>query len=138
MAKVNEYEVKEGLYYHKGHFWVRLESGLARFGITDYGQKGLKEVVNVELPEKGSEVKQDEAYGVVESVKAVVDLVAPLSGTVKEIHEDLRDKPTLINQDPYGEGWLLVVKASDVENELKNLLTFNDAVNWYKELGPPS
>lgn len=138
MVKVNDYEVREGLYYHKGHFWVRLEGDLARFGITDYGQKGLREVVNLELPEKGSGVKQDEAYGVVESVKAVVDLVAPLSGTVMEIHEDLRNNPTLINQDPYGEGWLMIVKPPDAENELKNLLAFGDAVNWYKELGPPS
>ena len=134
MVKVNGYEVKEGLHYQKEHFWVRIENEVARFGATDYGQKTLREVVFVELPEVGSEVVQNEPYGTVESIKAVVDLIAPLSGKVKEVHNELEDTPELINNEPYGEGWLLLVEPTDTDNELKNLLDFDAAVKWYKEV----
>lgn len=132
MVKVGDYEVREGLYYHKEHFWARVENGLVRSGATDYGQKALKEVVFVELPGVGDEVKQNEAYGTVESVKAVVDLIAPLSGTIKEVNEGLKDNPEPINKDPYGEGWLILVTPSNLSDELKNIMDFNTAVEWYK------
>jgi glycine cleavage system H protein len=134
MVEIGEYEVREGLYYHKEHFWARIEDGLVRFGATDYGQKALREVVFVELPEVGDEVEQNEAYGTLESVKAVVDLIAPVSGTVKEVNEELMDNPDTINKDPYGTGWLIVVTPSDVEGELGNIMDFNAAVDWYKTL----
>lgn len=134
MVEIGEYEVREGLYYHKEHFWAKIEEGLVRFGATDYGQKALREVVFVELPEVGDEVEQNEAYGTVESVKAVVDLIAPVSGTVKEVNEALMDNPDTINKDPYGTGWLVVVTPSDVEGELENIMDFNAAVDWYKTL----
>jgi glycine cleavage system H protein len=134
MVEIGEYEVREGLYYHKEHFWAKIEDGLVRFGATDYGQKALREVVFVELPEEGDEVEQNEAYGTVESVKAVVDLIAPVSGTVKEVNEALMDNPDTINKDPYGTGWLIVVTPSDVEGELENVMDFNAAVDWYKTL----
>lgn len=132
MVKVGEYEVREGLYYHKEHFWMRIEGSLVRFGATDYGQKALREVVFVELPGAGDEVKQNEAYGTVESVKAVVDLIAPVSGTVKEINEGLKDNPDSINKDPYGEGWLILVTPSNLKSELKNIMDHQAAVDWYK------
>jgi len=132
LVKVGDYEVREGLYYHKEHFWARVENGLVRSGATDYGQKALKEVVFVELPGVGDEVKQNEAYGTVESVKAVVDLIAPLSGTIKEVNEGLKDNPEPINKDPYGEGWLILVTPSNLSDELKNIMDFNTAVEWYK------
>ena len=134
MVEIGEYEVREGLYYHKEHFWAKIEDGLVRFGATDYGQKALREVVFVELPEVGDEVEQNEAYGTVESVKAVIDLIAPVSGTVKEVNEALMDNPDTINQDPYGTGWLIVVTPSDVEGELGNIMDFNAAVDWYTTL----
>jgi len=134
MVNVSGYEVREGLYYHKEHFWARVEDELVRFGATDYGQKALKEVVFVELPSVGDRVSQNEPYGTVESVKAVVDLIAPVSGTVKEVNEKLRDNPEPINQDPYGEGWLIAVTPSNLSAELRNLMTFEAAVNWYKEV----
>lgn len=134
MVEIGEYEVREGLYYHKEHFWAKIEDGLVRFGATDYGQKALKEIVFVELPEVGNEVKQNEAYGTLESVKAVVDLIAPVSGTVKEVHEALMDDPGTINKDPYSTGWLILVTPSDVEGELENIMDFNAAVDWHKTL----
>jgi glycine cleavage system H protein len=134
MVEIGEYEVREGLHYHKEHFWAKIEDGLVRFGATDYGQKALREVVFVELPEVGDEVEQNEAYGTVESVKAVIDLIAPVSGTVKEVNEALMDNPDTINQDPYGTGWLIVVTPSDVEGELGNIMNFNAAVDWYTTL----
>ena len=103
-----------------------------KFGPTDYGQKALKEVVFVELPEVGAPVTQNEPYGVVESVKAVVDLIALVSGTVAEVNEALVDDPEGVNTDPYGKGWFIAVKPSDLENDLKNIMDFNAAVDFYK------
>ena len=134
MVEIGEYEVREGLYYHEEHFWMRIEDGLVRFGATDYGQKALREVVYVELPEVDDEVEQNEAYGTLESLKAVVDLIAPVSGTVKEVNEELMDNPDLINKDPYGNGWLILVTPSDVEGELENLMDYDAAVDWYRKI----
>ena len=134
MVKIGEYEIREGLYYHKEHFWARIEGNYVKFGATDYGQKALREVVFMELPSVGDKVNQNEAYGTVESVKAVVDLIAPVSGTVIEVNKTLQDSPNLINQDPYEKGWLISVAPSHLEDELKNILTFEAAVDWHKEL----
>lgn len=131
MVQIGEYEVSEGLYYHKEHFWARVEDDVVRFGATDYGQKALREVVFVELPEEDDEVQQDEAYGTLESVKAVVDIIAPLSGVIKEVNEELMDNPALINEDPYGEGWLIAIEASDLDGEIGNIMDFDAAVKWY-------
>lgn len=134
MVKIGEYEVREGLYYHKEHFWAQVQSDSVRFGATDYGQKALREVVFVELPSIGDKVTQNEAYGTIESVKAVVDLIAPISGTVKEVNMALQDSPNLINQAPYDKGWLITVAPSNLKDELENLLTFEATVEWHKEL----
>jgi glycine cleavage system H protein len=134
MVNVGEYEVAEGLYYHKEHFWARVEDGLVRFGATDYGQKALKEVVFVELPSAGDTVTQNEPYGTIESVKAVVDLIALVSGTVEEVNEELLDNPESINSDPYGEGWLITVAPSALESELQNVMNSEAAVAFYKEV----
>ena len=134
MVEIGEYEVREGLFYHKEHFWAKIEDGLVRFGATDYGQKALKEIVFVELLEVGDEVKQNDAYGTLESVKAVVDLIAPVSGTVKEVNDALMDNPDAINKDPYGNGWLITVTPSDADGELENIMDFDAAVDWYKAL----
>ena len=134
MVNVGDYEIRDGLYYHEEHFWAQIEGEQVKVGATDYGQKSLKEVVFIELPSVGDAVKQNEPYGTVESVKAVVDLIAPVSGTVKEVNDKLLDNPEPINQDPYGEGWLIVITPSDLDTELKNLMTSQAAVDWYKEL----
>jgi len=119
---VNDYEVPEGLYYTKEHEWVKLEGGNCRIGVSDYAQKSLHEVVFVDLPKVGARVVRSQSLGSVESVKAVADVFAPISGEVTEVNAELADTPELVNQQPYGSGWIAVVKPSNLEAELKNLL----------------
>jgi glycine cleavage system H protein len=103
----------EDLKYHAEHDWARVEGDVATFGITWYAQDALGEVVFHEAPEPGAEVKKDATYAEVESVKAVSDVIAPLSGEVTETNAALADNPEKINEDPYGEGWMVKVKLSD-------------------------
>src|SRR5512139_2662591 len=132
MVKVDGNEVPEGLYYSKDFAWIKVEGEKVRMGITDYAQKSLREIVYAELPNAGSEVQQGEPYGTLESVKAVSDLVAGISGTIEEVNEEVKSKPETLNEDPFGKGWLLVVKPSTLETELGNLMDFNAAVEWHK------
>jgi len=134
LVKVDNYEVPEGLYYSKDYEWAKIEGDKVRVGITDYAQKQLREVVYVELPGVGDTVTQNQPYGSIESVKAVSDLVAPISGTIEEVNQEVMDKPEIVNEDPYGKGWLLVVKPSNLQEELKNLMTDQQAVEWHKSL----
>ena len=101
------------LLYHPEHDWARVDGETATFGITWYAQDQLGEVVFFEPPSVGTEVAKDESYTEVESVKAVSDVVAPLSGEVVEVNQALKDKPEAINDDPYGEGWMVKVKLSE-------------------------
>ena len=107
--------------YHPEHDWARIEGELATFGITWYAQDQLGEVVFVEPPEVGKSVSKDEPYAEIESVKAVSDVVAPLSGEIVEVNGVLTDSPEKINEDPYGDGWLVKVRMSDV-SEVDDLL----------------
>ena len=102
----------DDLRYHPEHDWARVDGDTATFGVTWYAQDALGEVVFYEPPEVGKEVKKDEAYAEVESVKAVSDVYAPLSGEVTEVNSALAENPEKINQDPYGEGWMVKVKLS--------------------------
>jgi glycine cleavage system H protein len=101
------------LLYHSEHDWARVEGEEATFGITWYAQDSLGEVVFFDLPKVGAQVAKDESYTEVESVKAVSDVIAPLSGEIIAVNELLSDKPETINEDPYGEGWLVKVKLTD-------------------------
>jgi glycine cleavage system H protein len=103
----------DDLRYHPEHDWARVDEDEATFGITWYAQDALGEVVFYEPPEVGKEVKKDEAYAEVESVKAVSDVYAPLSGEVTEVNSALSENPEKINGDPYGDGWMVKVKLSD-------------------------
>jgi glycine cleavage system H protein len=103
----------DDLRYHAEHDWARIEGDTATFGVTWYAQDALGEVVFFEPPEVGSEVKKDAAYAEVESVKAVSDVYAPMSGEITEVNSAAQDNPELINTDPYGEGWMVKVKLSD-------------------------
>lgn len=132
MVKVEGYEVPEGLYYSKDFAWIKIEDDKVRMGVTDYAQKSLREIVYAELPKAGSQVKQGEPYGTVESVKAVSDLIAAVSGTIEEVNEEVKSKPETLNEDPYMKGWLLIVKPSNLQAELANLMDFNAAVEWHK------
>jgi glycine cleavage system H protein len=111
----------DDLLYHPEHDWVRLDGGTATFGITWFAQDALGEVVFFDPPEVGSTVTKDEPYAEVESVKAVSDVIAPMSGEIVEVNTALGDKPEAINEDPYGDGWLVRVKLSD-EGEREALL----------------
>ena len=119
----------EDLKYHAEHDWARIEGDTATFGITWYAQDALGEVVFFDPPEVGTSVSKDQAYAEVESVKAVSDVVAPLSGEIVEVNEGLADSPENVNSDPYGEGWMVKVRLSD-QSELDQLMD----VNQYKEL----
>ena len=121
--------MQDGLYYSREHEWVKLEGKLARVGVTDYAQRKLGDVVYVELPEVGKQVKQaaepkgkEMELGAVESIKAVSAVYSPLSGKVKEVNQALQDRPELVNTSPYGEGWICVLEPSDLMAELKNLM----------------
>ncbi len=117
--------VPEELRYTREHEWIRVAGARGTVGITHYAQEQLGDVVYVELPEVGSEVKAGQPFGVVESVKSVSDLYAPVSGRVVAVNERLKDAPELVNQDPYGDGWLIEVELADPA-ELDRLLSAGD------------
>jgi glycine cleavage system H protein len=119
----------EDLKYHPEHDWARLDGDVATFGITWYAQDALGEVVFYDPPEVGATVTKDQAYAEVESVKAVSDVFAPLSGEIVEVNAALADSPEKINDDPYGDGWLVKVRLSD-QSELATLLD----VGAYRDL----
>jgi len=118
-------EFPEELRYTKEHEWARLDGDRVTVGITDFAQEELGDVVYVELPQIGRTVETSGTFGVVESVKAVSDLYAPLSGTIVEANTKLEDEPELVNRSPYGEGWMIVMEATNLE-EWQQLLTASD------------
>jgi glycine cleavage system H protein len=126
---VAEASYPEDLKYHAEHDWARVDGDQATFGITWYAQDALGEVVFFDPPEVGTKVTKDEAYAEIESVKAVSDVFAPLSGEIVEVNAALNDSPEKINEDPYGEGWMVKVRLSDVA-EADALLD----VSAYREL----
>jgi glycine cleavage system H protein len=135
MVKVDGYEVPEGLYYSNDFEWIKIEGDKVRMGITDYAQKQLREIVYAELPAQGTAVKQNEPYGTLESVKAVSDLLAAISGTIEEVNAEVQSKPEILNEDPYVKGWIILVKPANLQAELANLMDFDKAVEWHKNQG---
>ena len=126
MVNVNGVEVREGLHFTKDFEWVKVEGDKVRIGITDYAQKQLREIVYAELPAAGTAITQSTPYGTVESVKAVSDLIAPITGEILQINQEVQSKPELLNEDPYGKAWLLIVKPANLD--------FNKSVEWHKTL----
>lgn len=123
------YHIPEDYYYSKDHEWAQVDENIVTVGITEFAQNSLGEIVYVELPEEGQKVTQGEPFGVIESVKAVSDLFAPVSGTVIEINMPLGDDPAVLNDDPINDGWLIRIEM-DTEKELANLMRAPD----YKKL----
>jgi len=115
-------EFPDNLLYTESHEWVRDEGSQATIGLTDYAQSQLKDIVYVELPEIGSEVKKEESIGVVESVKTVADVFSPVTGKVVETNLTLKDSPQFLNEEPYGKGWIVKMELKD-KTELKGLLS---------------
>ena len=122
-------EVPEGLKYSKEHEWVLVEGNVAIIGITEYAQQELGDVVYVELPEVGEKVVKDDPFGVVESVKAVSDVYAPVGGTVLESNDALPDSPETVNDDPYGDGWMIKVEMND-KDDLKDLMSAEEYAEY--------
>ena len=121
--------VPKELKYTKDHEWIKLDGNIATVGITDFAQRELGDIVYVEVESEGEILKSDEVFGTVEAVKTVSDLFLPVSGEIIEFNENLDDKPELVNSDPYGEGWMIKLKISDI-NDMNLLLTAEE----YSEL----
>lgn len=126
-------KIPDDALYTKEHEWVRIADGKATVGITDYAQDALGDVVYVELPPVGTKTAFMEPFGVIESVKAASDLYAPVTGVVVEVNARLEDEPELVNEDPYGDGWMIVVEMSDAE-ETSQLLSPQDYAAFLEEL----
>ncbi|MFP6870203.1 MAG: glycine cleavage system protein GcvH [Nitrospinota bacterium] len=122
----------QGLKYSREHEWVKVEGNIALVGITAHAQSELGDVVYVELPEVGSELEANSTFGVVESVKAVSDLFAPVTGTVTEVNQQLNDEPELVNSDPFEDGWMLRIEMSDT-SEVDALLELDDYKAYIEE-----
>jgi glycine cleavage system H protein len=123
------FHVPEDYYYTKDHEWAQVDENIVTVGVTEFAQQALGEIVYVELPEEGQKVTQNEPFGVVESVKAVSDLYAPVSGTVIEVNTSLTDDPSVLNDNALNDGWMIRIEM-DSEKELANLMRAPD----YKKL----
>lgn len=125
-------EFPKDLRYSKEHEWVAVENDIATIGVTDYAQEQLGDVVYVELPQAGAQVTKDNAFGVVESVKAVSDVYAPVSGKVTAVNADLPNSPETVNEDPYGDAWMICVEMSD-PHELEDLMNAAEYEKFVEE-----
>jgi glycine cleavage system H protein len=115
------FHIPDELYYTKEHEWAQVDENIVTVGITEFAQEQLGEIVYVELPEEGQKVTQGQSFGVIESVKAASDLYSPVSGTVIEINAGLNDDPSVLNDDPMNDGWLIRIEM-DTEKELANIM----------------
>lgn len=132
--QVLDYDVPEDLYYSREHEWVRVEGKKAVIGITDYAQKSLHEVVYVETPKVDSQIEQFQTIGSVESVKSVSDIFTPVSGKIIEINSELDESPELVNEDPYGKGWIAKIQLLNFDEDLKKLLTAKQYASYIESL----
>lgn len=119
--EVKGYRIRKDLMYTSDDEWVKIEGDIAIIGVTDYAQKKLKNIISIELPEIGRRMSKREVVATIESVKAVADVYSPLTGTVIEINETLKDQPELINHDPYEKGWIIKIKIEN-PSEINMLL----------------
>lgn len=132
MAKIKDYEMPDELYYTEEHSWARVDGDRVTVGMNDFFQQEAGDIVFVDLPEEEEEVEQGEVCGKIQSRKWIGKLVAPVSGEIVEINEELEDDTSLINSDPYGDGWILVIEAQDLDEELGSLI-HGDAVGEFIE-----
>ena len=123
--------IPDNLKYTKDHEWIRIEGESAYVGVTDYAQGELGDVVFIEIETEGEDLAKEEVFGTIEAVKTVSDLFMPIGGTVEEFNQSLEDEPEKVNKDPYGDGWLIKIKFSDV-SEIEDLLDaegYKDLIN---------
>ncbi len=128
-----EFRIEDGYYYTKEHQWAKVEGNMAVVGVTDYAQHQLGDVVFVELPEVGKEVEAGDTLATIESVKAMSDVYSPLTGKVSSVNEALNEDPSLINVDPYGDGWICELEMLD-PSEVEDLMTADDYRAYLEEL----
>ena len=134
MAKIEGYNFPDELYYHKEHTWAKIESeGKVRVGMNDFYQQSAGDTTYIDLPFEGDEVEQDETCGKIQSAKWVAKFVAPISGEILQVNEDLEDDCTLINKSPYDEGWIMIVKPSNLDEDLQNLYHGKTVEPWVKK-----
>ena len=134
MAKIEGYNLPDDLYYHKDHAWVKVEAdGNIRVGMNDFYQKSAGDTTYIDLPFEGDEVEQGETCGKIQSAKWVGKIVAPISGEIAEVNEELEDDCTLINKSPYDKGWIMVLKPSNLDKELKDLFHGGKVESWVKQ-----
>lgn len=133
MADIKGYNMPDELYYHKDHSWARVEGTKVTVGMNDFFQKESGDIVFVDLPEEEEDVEQGEVCGKIQSRKWIGKLVAPVSGEIVEINEELEEDTSLINTDPYGEGWILVIEAEALESELKNLMQGQPLIGFIEQ-----
>ncbi|MFW9792722.1 MAG: glycine cleavage system protein GcvH [Candidatus Thorarchaeota archaeon] len=119
---MGETEIKEGLRYSKDHEWVKIDGDLAIVGITDYAQNALHEITFVEISEVGTTLEANSECGLVESMKASSDIITPVGGEIVEVNTELEDAPEIVNEDPYGKGWMFKIKPSSLDADLAALM----------------
>ena len=134
MAEIEGYNMPDELYYHKDHAWARVDGTKVTVGMHDMFQKESGDIVFVDLPEEEEEVEQGETCGKIQSRKWIGKLVAPVSGEIVEINEELEEDTSLINKDPYGEGWILVIEASNLDEELDTLVHGESVVGFIESV----
>ena len=132
MAEYEGYLIPDELYFHKEHMWVKVDGDTAIVGMDDFSQKLAGELSFIELPMEGDEVSKDEAVGSYETGKWMGKIFAPVSGEVVEVNEELEDDPSIVNQDPYGKGWMFKIKMSD-PSEVDSLMKGDSVIPWLKE-----
>lgn len=133
MTDIKGYNLPDDLYYHKEHSWARVDGDKVTVGMTDFFQKEAGDIVFLDLPEEEDEVEQGEVCGKIQSRKWIGKLVAPVSGEIVEVNEDLDEDTSLINTDPYGKGWILVIEAGDLDEELENLMHGDAVVDFIEK-----
>ncbi|MSP19774.1 MAG: glycine cleavage system protein GcvH [Bdellovibrionales bacterium] len=124
--------IQKGLQYTKEHEWILIEENVATIGITDFAQESLGDITYVQLPKEGETIRKNDTFGVVESVKAVSDLYAPISGRVVEVNHPLLEAPEIINEDPYNEGWMLKVEMDEM-GDREDLMSSDDYKDYVEE-----
>ena len=115
------FRVKKGCYYNEDGVWVQVEDGLGRVGLSDFLQQSSGDVAFVEVNPPGTEIRQGEALGEIETIKITFDLLSPVSGVIREVNEAMEERPERVNEDPYGEGWVALLELTNLEEDVKNL-----------------
>jgi len=133
MVEIKGYNMPDDLYYHAEHSWARVDENRVTVGMTDFFQKEAGDIVFIDLPDEEEEVSQGEVCGKIQSRKWIGKLVAPVSGEIVQINEDLEEETGLINTDPYGKGWILVIETSDLKSELENLIHGDAVVDFIEK-----